>query len=291
MNDTVTIRIDGKDCSAHKGQTIMEAAIANRVYIPALCYCEHIAPPGTCRVCTVKANKRPMAACTTPVANGMEVENDTPELHEMRKTIIEMLFVEGNHFCPSCEKSGNCDLQALAYRYRMMAPRFAYEFSRKQLDATPAKLLIERNRCVLCKRCVRGIFTREGKALFAFSERGNKALINIDDKLAQGISDELAQKAMDICPVGAIIRKGKGFDVPMGRRKYDLKPIGSDIEEGKRSAGIGTATRVRPAKKARPKRTGAKKATTAPRSSKAKSAKKSRPPSGARKKAKARRGR
>lgn len=230
MSDTIKFTIDGKECTGTKGQTIVEAAKQNGVYIPVLCFFEGLSPTGTCRICTVNVNNRPMAACTTPVAEGMVVENDTPELNEMRKTVIEMLFVEGNHFCPACEKSGDCQLQALAYRYTMMAPRFEYEFSKRELDATPPKLMIERNRCILCKRCVKGLFTEDGKALFAFSNRGNKALINIDDKLAGAMTDELAQKAMDMCPVGAIIRKGKGFSTPIGQHKYDTQPIGTDIK-------------------------------------------------------------
>jgi [NiFe] hydrogenase diaphorase moiety small subunit len=229
MSDTVRLKIDGKSIPGVKGQTILEAAAKAGVYIPTLCYFSGIAPTGTCRVCTVKVNGRPMAACTTPVAEGQEVENDTPELTAMRTTIIEMLFVEGNHFCPSCERSGSCDLQALAYRFGMTAPRFQYEFSRRELDATPPKLIIERNRCVLCKRCVKGIVTEDGKALFAFSKRGNRALINIDDALAATVSDEVADRAASICPVGAIIRKGTGFRVPMGKRVYDKKPIGSAV--------------------------------------------------------------
>jgi len=226
MSDTVKFTIDGKECTGAKGQTIVEAAKDNGVYIPTLCLFEGVAPTGTCRICTVKVNGRPMAACTTPVAEGQRVENDTPELAEIRKEIIEMLFVEGNHFCPSCEKSGSCELQALAYRFQMMAPRYEYEFSRRELDATPPKLLLERNRCILCKRCVKSIRTADGKALFAFSNRGNKATIEIDDELASQMTDELAQTAMDTCPVGAIIRKEKGFDTPIGKRKYDKKPIG-----------------------------------------------------------------
>jgi [NiFe] hydrogenase diaphorase moiety small subunit len=227
MSDTVKFTIDGKECGGAKGQTIARAAKENGVYIPTLCLFEGIPPTGTCRICTVKVNGRPMAACTTPVAEGQHIENDSPELNEMRKAIIELLFVEGNHFCPSCEKSGNCELQALAYRFQIMAPRFEYEFSRRELDATPPKLLLERNRCILCKRCVKSIRTADGKALFAFSNRGNKATINIDDALAGQMTDELAQQAMDTCPVGAIIRKEKGFDTPIGKRTYDKNPIGA----------------------------------------------------------------
>lgn len=230
MSEKITFTIDGKSISAVKGQTVVEAATENGVYIPVLCFMKDVVAPGTCRVCTVTVNGRPMAACTTPVAEGMEVACDTPELNEMRKTIIEMLFVEGNHFCPACEKSGNCELQAVAYRYQMMAPRFEYEFSQRQLDANPPKLIIDRNRCILCKRCVKALFTEDGKALFAYSNRGNRSTINIDNALAESMSDELAAKAMSICPVGAILQKEVGFSTPIGKRKYDNAAIGSDIE-------------------------------------------------------------
>lgn len=171
-----------------------------------------------------------MAACTTPVEEGMTIENNIPELLDIRKAIVEMLFVEGNHFCPSCEKSGNCDLQGLGYKYQMMVPRFPYAFERREMDASTPKIFLERNRCIFCKRCVRMIKDNEGRSIFAFKGRGAKLMINIDKKLAAGMSDELAQKAMDICPVGAILKKEVGFINPIGTRKYDLQPIGSDIE-------------------------------------------------------------
>ncbi|MCK4639116.1 MAG: ferredoxin, partial [Bacteroidales bacterium] len=118
----------------------------------------------------------------------------------------------------------------LAYRYQMMIPRFPYEFPVKEIDASSPKLMIDHNRCILCKRCIRSFIDENGKNIFAFKKRGNKLQINIDKKLSANLSDEMAQKAMDICPVGAIIRKGKGFDEPIGTRKYDKVPIGSDIE-------------------------------------------------------------
>ena len=230
MSDKIKFKIDGKECFAEPGQNILDAATDNGVYIPALCHMKGIKPAGSCRLCNVKIAGRVMTACTTPVAAGMEIENNIPEINDLRLSIIEMLFVEGNHFCPSCEKSGNCELQALAYKYQMMVPRFPYEFPIKEIDASAPKLIIERNRCILCKRCIRAFKDENGKNIFAFKKRGHKLEINIDAKLAENLSDEDAQRAMDICPVGAIIRKEKGFDEPIGTRKYDKIAIGSDIE-------------------------------------------------------------
>ena len=230
MSETVKFTIDGKECQGKKGQYIVDAASDNGVYIPVLCHMRDLIPAGSCRICTVKVNGRNMAACTTPVDEGMAIENNSPELLDIRKAIVEMLFVEGNHFCPSCEKSGNCDLQGLGYRYQMLAPRFPYTFERREIDATTPKIFLERNRCIFCKRCVRVIKDNEGRNIFAFKGRGATLEINIDRKLAANISDETAQKAMDICPVGAILRKEVGFINPIGSRKYDNAPIGSDIE-------------------------------------------------------------
>ena len=229
-NGKLYFEIDGKACYAEEGQSVIDAAKANGVFIPSLCHVEGVKAAGSCRVCNVKINGRNMTACTTPVGDGMVVENDIPELNELRQAIIEVLFVSGNHFCPSCEKSGNCELQALAYRYQMLVPRFPYEFPIKGVNASSEYIFHDRNRCILCKRCIRTI-TKDGKNVFAFKGRGGEHLeIAMDEELASLLTEEEAQEAMDICPVGAILKKEQGYIVPIGERKFDKLPIGSDIE-------------------------------------------------------------
>ncbi|MEA1987496.1 MAG: 2Fe-2S iron-sulfur cluster-binding protein [Candidatus Marinimicrobia bacterium] len=231
MKDKFKIIIDGKELDAKHGQTILEVATDNGIYIPTLCNYDGLKPQASCRICSVKVNGRFMTACTTIVSPKMEIENNTKELNNYRKIIVETMFVTGNHFCPSCEKSGNCELQALAYRLKMDVPRFPYSFSNREIEASNPKLIIDHNRCIKCKRCARGIKTEDGKNLFAFKNRGDQILISIDKELAKHITDEKAQEAMDICPVGAIIRKEVGFIEPIGSRKYDNKPIGNTIEK------------------------------------------------------------
>ena len=226
----IKFTIDGKECTAKAGQTIVEAARDNGVYIPTLCHYEGIKPAGACRICTVRVGGRNMAACTTPVANGMVIENQTPELEDMRKAIIEMLFVEGNHMCPVCEKSGNCELQALAYRYAMLAPRFPYLWPKRGVDASIPKLYKDGNRCIQCLRCVRGVTASDGRKVFGLVNRGGLVRIGHDAELSNALTDEQAQRAMDLCPVGALIRKGVGYAVPIGKRKYDGAPIGGELE-------------------------------------------------------------
>ena len=230
MSNKISFTIDGKKCTAVEGQNLVEAAKENGVYIPTLCHMKGIIPSGSCRICNIKSNGRFMTACTTNVQDNMEIENNSEEIDELRKVIIETLFVSGNHYCPACEKSGNCTLQALAYKYRIMIPRFPFEFEEKEIEATSPKLIIERNRCVLCKRCVRTIKNKDDKNYFAVEGRGYTAQINLDKTLALEMTNEEAELAMENCPVGSILKKEKGFEQAIGTRKYDLNPIGSDIE-------------------------------------------------------------
>ena len=238
MSDTLTITIDGRDIAARAGQKIIEAADEAGAYIPRLCHQPGLAPFGSCRVCTVIANGRPAAACTTPVAEGMIVESDTEPLREMRRQIVEMLFVEGNHFCMVCEKSGNCELQGLAYRLGIAAPRYPYLWPRRDLDASHPDILIDRDRCVLCGRCVRTSRDVDGKHVFGFVGRGPDKRLAVNAEAGLAHTDaEVTDQALDACPVGALLRKRVGYAVPVGQRLYDVEPIGSDIEAA--AAGKG----------------------------------------------------
>lgn len=238
MSDTIKFTIDGVDVTAQPGQTILEAAEAAGIYIPRLCYLKGLIPHASCRVCTVLVNGRPQSSCTQPAANGIVVENNTEPLLKHRQNIIEMLFVEGNHYCMFCEKSGNCELQAMGYRLGIMTPKFPYMFPERDMDASHPDIMLDRNRCILCARCVRASRDVDGKHVFGFVNRSGKKRIavNAEAKLANTTMD-LTDKAADVCPVGCIIKKRVGFAMPIGSRKYDHKPIGSDIEGAKQNKG------------------------------------------------------
>ena len=227
----IQIVLNGTPLSAKEGQSVVEAARENGVYIPTLCDYQSLPPAGTCRVCTVKVNGRLVAGCTTPVSYGMVIESESDELSDLRKALIEMLFVEGNHMCPSCEKSGDCQLQALAYRYRMDVPRFPFLFTKRDVDASLPHLILEHNRCIQCLRCVRGVKSRGGHDIFGFTNRGRDIRIAVDTTVPDALTEETAQKAMDICPVGALLKKGPHYETPIGERTYDRTPIGADVEK------------------------------------------------------------
>lgn len=232
MSDTFEFTIDGQDVTAKRGQTIMQAADEAGIYIPRLCAQQDLDIHGSCRVCTVRVNGRPQAACTQPAAPGMVVESETDEIKNVRKAIVEMLFVEGNHICPFCEKSGNCELQALSYRLGIAAPRFPFLFPEREVDATHPDIFIDHNRCVLCGRCVRASKELDGKHVFEFVGRSidKRVAVNAAERLG-GTNIDLSDKAVELCPVGAILKKRVGYSVPVGKRTYDKKPIGTKIEQ------------------------------------------------------------
>jgi [NiFe] hydrogenase diaphorase moiety small subunit len=225
-----TFTVDGVEVKAVAGQTIIEACDAAGIYIPRLCHHPDLAPAGHCRVCSCKIDGRRSNTCTMPAAKGMVVENDIPELNEDRRVIIEMLFVEGNHFCPSCERSGSCELQALGYRLGMTGPRLPYLWPQRELDATHPDIFIDRNRCILCSRCIRASRMVDGKSVFGFERRGIHTRLNIDAEHLDETALAAADKAAHVCPVGCIVIKRTGYRTPHGHRRFDTEPIGSDIE-------------------------------------------------------------
>jgi len=231
MSNTFTFTIDGVEVQASPGQTILEAADAAGIYIPRLCHMKGLTPYGSCRVCTVMVNGRPQASCTQPAAPGAVVLNDTEAIRKFRRNIIDMLFVEGNHFCMFCEKSGNCELQALAYRFGITAPKYPYQNPKRDVDASHPDILIDRNRCILCARCVRASRDLDDKNVFQFIGRGSHKKIGVNASARlKDTGMDITDKAADVCPVGAILKKRVGYAVPIGKRLYDEKPIGSEIE-------------------------------------------------------------
>lgn len=234
--DKVMMTIDGVEVQAKADQTIMQAADDAGIYIPRLCYHKDLPPGGHCRVCTVKVNGRPVNACTYPVNEGLIIENDTPELNLLRRNIVEMMFVEGNHYCPSCEASGKCELQALAYRLGLLAPQYAYLNVQRELDASHPDVYLDRNRCVLCGRCVRASIYLDKKGAFGFEGRGaNKRItVNAVDGLGE-TNLASSDKAARICPTGCLVVKREAYLNPVGTRTFDHTLIGADIER-KRAA-------------------------------------------------------
>ena len=233
MSDPPDLQLDGVEVPFEPGQTILQAALAAGRHIPHLCYHPEFRPHGSCKLCTVKLNGHSATSCTAPARAGMEVQSETRELNDERRMLVQLLFVEGNHFCPSCEKSGNCKLQAIAYDLGMTSPRFDHFFPARPVDASHPEILLDFNRCILCELCVRASAEVDGKHVFALAGRGMGKHLAVNSRSGR-LRDSAAaatDKAMDVCPVGAILRKRVGFAVPIGERRFDEHPISAVASE------------------------------------------------------------
>ncbi len=226
-----TFALDGQEVEFCPGDTILQAATRAGHYIPHLCWHPDFAPHGSCRLCTVKVNGRTGAACTVQAASAQDVESVTDELNGQRKKLLQMLFVEGNHFCPSCEKSGNCLLQATAYQMGMEGPHFEEFYPDRKVDASHPDLLLDLNRCILCGLCVRASAGVDAKNVFAIGGHGvaTHLLVNSESGLLADSAFQKHDLAANICPVGAILPKRRGFATPIGQRRFDIRSVSQEV--------------------------------------------------------------
>jgi len=208
----VSIRIDGEYVSATDGQTILEAARANGKYIPALCYMEGLTPVGACRLCIVEVSgvARPVAACTTPVQEGMSVSTSTPKLQGYRKIALELLFAERNHICAVCVSNGHCELQSLAQRLGVTSVRYPYSYPKLGVDMSHQRYVLDHNRCILCTRCVRACGEIEGAHVWDIRSRGigSRLVCELNQEWGSSRSCTACGKCVNVCPTGALAEKG-----------------------------------------------------------------------------------
>lgn len=225
-----SFHLDGVEIPFREGQTVFDAAMAAGVYIPHLCHNPDFEPHSSCRLCTVIVNGRPFASCTQPAVAGQDVKSDTPELNEMRRSLTEMLLVEGNHYCPACEKSGNCRLQATAYALGVQYNHYPQFFPHRDVDASHPDIILDRDRCILCGLCLRISRRVDKKNVFAMTGRGISTTLVIDSPSGLLVDSRVSREdeAVQHCPVGALMMKGEAFTVPIGERRYDQSPISED---------------------------------------------------------------
>ena len=215
--DTVTLTIDGRAVTVEKGRTVLQAAIESGVKIPYYCYHPGLGIDGSCRVCIVRIEKMPklQTSCSTTVAEGMVVHTQTPDVVEARASVFEFLLINHPLDCPVCDKGGECPLQDFSYSYgpnesRMEFPRrvFDGEGVKADVDFGPT-LMLNRNRCILCTRCVRFMREIDTDPQINITDRGYGS--EIATFREEGVHSLLSGNLMDVCPVGAITTKDYRF--------------------------------------------------------------------------------
>lgn len=227
MPDEATFRLDGEPVPLEPGDTVMTAARRAGRDIPHLCWADGLPPHGSCRVCVVTVDGRTAAACTTRVAAGQSVECRTPALDAKRRLLLQMLLVDGHHFCPGCEKSGGCGLQSAAYAAGVQGLGFETLADPVAVDASHPDVFLDRGRCIRCGLCVRASREHDGKDVFALGDHGLHTVLLVNAPSGRLGDTDLSvhDAAVAICPTGALMPKRRGFVRPIGARPADLDPV------------------------------------------------------------------
>ncbi|MGD0179127.1 MAG: NADH-quinone oxidoreductase subunit NuoG [Terriglobales bacterium] len=219
----VNITVDGKKVTAPAGTLLIEACKGAGIEVPSFCYYPNLSLQGACRMCLVKVEKMPklQTACTTVIGEGMIVSTDTPEIHQARKSMVEMLL--GNHplDCPVCDAGGECELQDMTFSYGAAESKYIDAKNHKEEQQWSPVVFFDRPRCILCYRCVR--VCGEGMDVWALGvqNRGVSSIIapNQNDHL----DCEECGMCVDICPVGALTSGAYRYKT----RPWEMKHVGT----------------------------------------------------------------
>jgi NADP-reducing hydrogenase subunit HndD len=206
----ITLKIDDVELSVPAGTTIMEAAELLGIRIPRLCYHPDLSLAGSCRVCVidVKGMGYYMAACSSQVWEGMEVQTNSPAIRQARRDIVELLLDNHNMDCQTCERDGHCELQNLAYSMGVRARHFEGRRKRFPIEMSSASVVRDSEKCVLCGRCVRVCAEIQGVYNLSQHGRGFETVVtpahgaNMDDSVCIQCG-----QCINVCPTAAFLEK------------------------------------------------------------------------------------
>ncbi len=223
MADPVRLTIDGKAVEAPAGTLVIDAARKIGIEIPAFCYYEGLSLQAACRMCLVEVEKAPklMTACTLPVAEGMVVRTDTPQVAAARKSMLEFLLTNHPLDCPVCDKGGECELQDMVFRYGAGESRFTetkVHVPEKQFSPV---VYYDMPRCILCYRCVR--ICKEGMGVGALGIVNRGAVSEIAPNRGERLECDECGMCIDICPVGALTSGMYRYKT----RPWEMEHVGS----------------------------------------------------------------
>jgi bidirectional [NiFe] hydrogenase diaphorase subunit len=211
----VTLTLNDELVSARQGQSLLEVVKEHGNHIPTLCHLEGLSERGSCRLCMVEmadvhGGARLVAACVTPVQEGMVIYTHTERLVKYRQMIMELFLAERNHVCAVCVMNGHCELQWQAAVLGVDHVRYDYLHPDLPMDASHERFVLDHNRCILCTRCVRVCDEVEGAHTWDVMGRGVESRIIADFNQPWGTSQSCTScgKCVQVCPTGALTKKG-----------------------------------------------------------------------------------
>ncbi|MEK7774813.1 MAG: NADH-quinone oxidoreductase subunit NuoG [Candidatus Zixiibacteriota bacterium] len=214
--ETVTFTIDGQSVTVPKGTTVLEAALRSGISIPTFCWHPKLKPVGACRMCYVEIERmnKLQVSCATEAGNGMVVHTKSNQVLQGRKAVLEFTLTNHPLDCPTCDKGGECDLQNLTFEHGYDDSRFEFSKRRKTMGITDEnrttfddlrigpEIVLNRNRCILCYKCVRANKEAFGEYDLGAYERGN--ITEINSAPGQQVDNPFSGNLVEICPVGAL---------------------------------------------------------------------------------------
>ena len=212
----VNIIIDGMPVSTRKGRNLLFAALDAGIYIPNLCAIRDAAPHAGCRLCMVeiKGRAEPTTACTESVTEGMIVLTDTPQIRRLQRTAFELIMASHRIDCRNCTKHGSCELHRIAafLKTSLKTKRLRKKERSYSIDDSHPVITIDRNKCVLCGKCVWACNEKRDIGAINYALRGDRTIIDTfcGDRLADTACDGCGLCA-DLCPVGSISKKSALF--------------------------------------------------------------------------------
>lgn len=216
----VTLTINGRSVTVPKGMLLVEAAKRAGLEIPVFCYHPKLKPVGACRMCLVEIEKMPrlQTACTTPVTEGMVVRTGTPQVIAAQNGVIELLLANHPLDCPICDKGGECPLQDNTFKFGLGTSRFT-EDKRHQDKAFPLsdRIVLDKERCIMCLRCVRFQQEIPGDEALALVQRGGRSEVGVLP--GESFDSPFSGNTIELCPVGALTSRQYRFQA----RPWDLK--------------------------------------------------------------------
>jgi formate dehydrogenase major subunit len=210
----ITLTINGRKVSGEMGDTILEVCQKAAIDVPTLCHYDCISDIGSCRMCLVEVARQQalQPACTFPASEGMDVETESERVVEARKFMLQLLFSERNHFCMYCQMSGDCELQDLAYRYGLDHWVYDRAFPKLEVDSSHQYYVMDHNRCILCRRCVRVCAELVGNHTLGVQGRGVNARICADlDQPRAESSCISCGTCVQVCPTGALLDRKSAY--------------------------------------------------------------------------------
>ncbi len=204
------ITINGKECWANPGETVLTVAEREGINIPTLCYLKGLTPTGSCRMCVVEVEgqRNLIPSCAFPVYEGMKVQTNSAAVRRARKTIIELLIANHPPECLTCVRNGNCELQTLAKEYGVRSLRYQGERRQAKIDVASPSIERDPEKCILCGRCVRVCNEVQGVGAIDFAKRGFNSIVMpaFDHSLNTAACVYCGQCIVN-CPVGALREK------------------------------------------------------------------------------------